>query len=92
VLVLARRKPELAAIEAALRSHVRGGLTKWKLIQQAGPMEPCAGVFVQRAGLSLPEAEALIAFHALNGVIPEPLRVAHLIAGGLARGESRGRA
>jgi endonuclease V-like protein UPF0215 family len=28
----------------------------------------------------------------INGAIPEPLRVAHLIAGGVTTGQSRGRA
>ena len=69
-----------------------GGARKWRLIQQAGPMEPCGRLWVQRAGLALGEAEALIARLAIHGTIPEPLRVAHLIAGGMVTGRSRGRA
>ncbi len=92
VLVVARRQPDLERIRHALISRVRGGKRKWKLIERAGPMEPLAGVFVQRAGLSLKEAEDIIRRFAVNGNIPEPIRVAHLIAGGIVRGESRGRA
>ncbi len=92
VLVVARRRPDLRAIESALRTHVRGGLRKWRLIERAGPMEPCGPVFIQRAGLSHEEAELLIRRLSVNGVIPEPLRVAHLIAGGITTGHSRGRA
>jgi len=92
VLVVARRAPDMAAIRAALLTRVRGGARKWKLIERAGPMEPVAGVFVQRAGMSLAEAAALIERFAVNGRIPEPLRVAHLIAGGVTDGHSRGRA
>lgn len=55
-------------------------------------MEPVGGVWVQRAGLSLDEAAALLAATTTQGRIPEPLRVAHLVAGGVGRGESRGRA
>jgi endonuclease V-like protein UPF0215 family len=54
-------------------------------------MEPVAGVFVQRAGLSLADAEPVVRRLAVSGRIPEPLRTAHLIAGGLATGQSRGR-
>jgi endonuclease V-like protein UPF0215 family len=55
-------------------------------------MEPAAGVWVQRAGLTLAEAAAAIERLAVHGNLPEPLRVAHLIAGGVGTGESRGRA
>ena len=51
-----------------------------------------AGLFVQRAGLSLAEAEDLIVKTRLHGHLPEPIRLAHLIAGGVTTGRSRGRA
>jgi endonuclease V-like protein UPF0215 family len=49
-------------------------------------------LWVQRAGLSMDEARALVADTTLHGNVPEPLRLAHLIAGGVAAGKSRGRA
>ena len=52
VLVVARRPPRLAAIRAALLSRVPGGAKKWALIEQAGPMEPVAGLMIQREGHS----------------------------------------
>ena len=92
VLVVARRAPDLAAIREALLTHVPGGARKWALIEQAGPMEPTAGVFVQRAGLSLADAEHVVKRLAVHGKLPEPLRMAHLIAGGVTLGESTRRA
>ena len=92
VLVVARRKPDLAKIRSALLHHVPGGARKWRLVERAGPMEAVARLWVQRAGLSLAESETLIRRYALNGLMPEPLRAAHLIAGGIATGESRHRA
>jgi len=92
VLAVARRKPDLAKIRRALLGHVPGGARKWRLIERAGPMEPAAGVWVQRAGLSRSEARSLVERFALNGRLPEPLRAAHLIAGGVVAGESRHRA
>ena len=53
VVVISRRHPDLSAIRRALLDHVPGGVRKWCLIEQAGPMEPLKGLFVQRAGLSL---------------------------------------
>ena len=91
MLVVARRAPNLEAIREALLAHVPGGARKWALIEQAGPMEPLGGVYVQRAGLSVEEAQQTIEATALHGRIPEPLRTAHLVAGGVGTGQSRGR-
>ena len=55
-------------------------------------MEPVGRVFVQRAGLDLQEAEAVLDAFGREGNVPEPLRLAHLIAGGVTTGQSRGRA
>jgi endonuclease V-like protein UPF0215 family len=92
VLVVARRAPDLPAIRRALRRSGRGWSRKWKLIERAGEMEPMRGVFVQRAGLSAQQARQLLARTTLHGNLPEPLRLAHLIAGGVTTGVSRGRA
>ena len=92
VLVVARRQPDLAAIRRALFARVPGAARKWALIEAAGPMEPLAGICVQRVGLSREQAEALLRATTLHGKLPEPLRLAHLIAGGITLGASRGRA
>lgn len=91
VMTVARRQPNLEAIHEALNTRVPGGRRKWSLIERAGPMEPVAGLYVQRAGISLSDAADLIERLAIHGRIPEPLRTAHLIAGGIACGQSRGR-
>jgi endonuclease V-like protein UPF0215 family len=92
VLVLARRKPRLAIIRETLLDKVPGGARKWALIDKAGPMEPCGDLWVQRAGLSLDQAAQAIRELTIHGKLPEPVRVAHLIAGAYAEGVSRGRA
>jgi len=92
VLVVARRDPDYRAIRRALLARVPGGQRKWRLIERAGRMEPMAGLWVQRVGIGAAAAEALLVAHARHGHMPEPLRTAHLIAGGIAQGESRHRA
>ncbi|HZI17670.1 MAG TPA: DUF99 family protein [Pyrinomonadaceae bacterium] len=91
VLVVARRRPDMGAIRRALEEVVPGGRRKWRLIERAGEMEEAAGVWVQRSGLTLDEAARVVGRFAVCGRIPEPLRVAHLIAGGVGEGQSRGR-
>ena len=90
VLVIARRAPDLRAMKRALLSRVPGGARKWRLIERAGPMEPCDGVFVQRRGLTLDEAREAIEATRAQGHLPEPIRLAHLIGAGLVRGASAG--
>jgi endonuclease V-like protein UPF0215 family len=92
VIVVARKRPNLARIRAALLGHVRGGRRKWRLIERAGPMEPLAGVWVQRAGIPAADAKRALARLQVSSKLPEPLRTAHLIAGGVATGASRHRA
>jgi uncharacterized protein len=92
VLVVTRRKPDLPSVRHSLFANAPGPERKWKLIERAGPVEPLLGIFVQRAGLSIDEARELLRATTLHGKIPEPLRVAHLVAGGVTTGKSRGRA
>lgn len=91
IVVVTRRKPDLDAIRRALLAHVPGGRRKWALVERAGPMEAMHRVWVQRAGISPSETLALLRRFAVNSVIPEPLRTAHLVAAGLAGGASRQR-
>jgi uncharacterized protein len=91
VLVVARRAPRLDKIKRAL-DLLDDGARKWAFIQQAGPMEAVSGLYLQRAGLSVAEARDLLAATTIHGRLPEPLRLAHIIAGGIVTGRSRGRA
>lgn len=90
VLIVARHQPDMGAIHDALRTHILDGVRKWSRIASLGPMEPMRGVWVQRVGLSAERAEATLAQFCRHSRMPEPLRVAHLVAGALVRGESRG--
>ncbi len=92
VLVVARKAPDYSAIRKALLDCVPGGARKWRVIERAGEMEKLGGLYVQRAGLTTSEAAKVIERFAISGRMPEPLRVAHLIAGGISKGQSRGRA
>ncbi len=91
VLVVARKMPDYQAIRNALLKKVPRGKAKWKIISGLGPMEPCCKCFIQRIGLGFEEAEKIINFFCINSNIPEPIRTAHLIAGALGKGSSRGR-
>lgn len=91
VIAVARKAPNYTAIKRALLEKVRGGQRKWQLIERLGPMESIAGVYVQRVGIGLREVEKLLARFSVHGLLPEPIRVAHIIASGITQGESRHR-
>ena len=90
ILVVARRQPNMVAIRKALTTQLAGGKEKWALIERLGPMEAVLNVFVQRVGLSLDEAADVVTRFAVHSHIPEPIRTAHLIAGALVKGQSKG--
>jgi endonuclease V-like protein UPF0215 family len=92
VLVVVRKQPRLAMVKSALLERTAGGAEKWELIERHGPLEKLGALWVQRVGLTAKEAGELLAATTSHGNIPEPLRLAHIIAGGVERGVSRGRA
>ncbi len=90
VLVVSRVSPDMASIKKALLAGIPAGNNKWSLIENLGDMEAVNGVFIQRAGISREDAASVIGRFSINSRIPEPIRVAHLIAGAIATGQSRG--
>ena len=91
VLVISRKQPDMISIRKALLSHIKDGRKKWAIIERLGEMEPAGSVFVQRVGISPEQSWTVIDQFSVHGNIPEPLRTAHLIAGALEGGQSRGR-
>ncbi|HVH45744.1 MAG TPA: DUF99 family protein [Labilithrix sp.] len=68
------------------------GPSRRSLKRTSGLLTSGPKLWVQRAGLSIEEARRIVTATTLHGNIPEPLRVAHLVAGGITTGRSRGRA
>lgn len=86
-----RRPPDLAAVERAIRRlpRARGRL---ELLRRAGPIHrDGAFVFQVRGGDPASVGRALARLTD-RGAVPEPLRLAHLIAGAVRTGESGRRA
>ena len=49
-------------------------------------------LYFQTAGIVKEKAEKIIIISTAHAIVPEPIRIAHLIASGIVLGESRGRA
>ena len=90
-VVVVRKRPNLVAVRAALANLPRSE-RRWHLIERAGAIHHIGRLYCQIRGISIPETEALLRLTCTRSHVPEPLRAAHLIAGGLVRGESGRRA
>ncbi len=90
VLVVSRVQADMDAVRDALLTRVPCGKRKWAVIEALGPLEPVAHVHVQRVGLTIEQARDVVERFAVHSHIPEPIRAAHLIAGAIENGESRG--
>ncbi|MBN2517495.1 MAG: DUF99 family protein [Candidatus Altiarchaeota archaeon] len=85
VIVSMQKRPNFADIRRALR-HLDNYETRTNLIEKAGSVHPIdivgKKVFIQKAGISLEDAKGIIEKTTTNGLVPEPIRVAHLIGKG----------
>lgn len=97
VIVIMRSYPDFEKIRAALR-HFSDGEARWEIIKKAGEIEKMVTgrkgtpIYVQKAGIGAKSTEKIIHLTSIRSSIPEPLRVAHLIATGIILGESKGKA
>lgn len=91
VICVIRAMPDLKKIRQAL-SHVSGAQRKWSLILHAPPIKKIDQVYCQWVGIHEEKVCKIIAISTTHGKIPEPLRIAHIIARGIVMGESKGRA
>lgn len=88
VIVYIRRKPDNAAVKAALVKHFRDALERWKLIDSLGPMyEYSSGG--RRAYFEVVDGDRYSAQKILQdctffGSVPEVLRVSGIIAKSLS--------
>jgi len=88
VIVVIRKYPNFVKIKSALKKI--GKLSKYNLIEKAGAIYKIGKIFVQLAGLSLDDAKKILKITCTRSLIPEPVRIAHLIGAGIVCGESKG--
>jgi endonuclease V-like protein UPF0215 family len=89
VIVISRTKPDNQAVKLALQRHFEDWRIRWNVFQNLGLVHEVVStgeppVYVETVGVSVEWAGELI--RALSGCsrIPEPIRIARLIARGLS--------
>jgi len=95
VIIINRKLPNLKKVKNALK-HFDDFEERWKIILNAGKLKECRikdrKVYYQSIGLSDEETREIIILSSTRSFIPEPLRIAHIIATAFVKGESSGRA
>lgn len=91
VVVVMRKMPSFQDIERALL-NVGEYERRIQTLKRAGEVHHLNELYVQLAGCGVDEARVFLRNCTLKGKMPEPLRIAHMVASALIHGESRGRA
>lgn len=97
VIVIMRDCPDFARIGSALK-HLPLTEERLAIIKKAGRIvkvvtkDASNPVYMQWVGIDKDDAKRIVKLASTRSNIPEPLRVAHLIATGIVCGESRGKA
>lgn len=90
-----RDPPDLERIRGALRKHFPDWQTRFEVLTRRELREVRTEhkpLLVCSVGLEERDVDEIISKSIVRGAVPEPLRVAHIIASAMSRGESRGKA
>lgn len=95
-IVVSREIPVMSDIRKALKNLPRWK-ERWEIIKAAAKIYPVKTqregkpIYMQPVGIKREDAERIVRLSSTRSSVPEPLRVAHLIATAIVRGESHGR-
>ncbi len=89
IITITREKPDMSEIHNALQK-LSDCEKRWRMIVEAGEpseisvMRGRTKIYMQAAGIDKKVAEKIVRLTSTRSSIPEPLRVAHIIASGLS--------
>ncbi len=90
VIAVTSKKPNLTEVQAALM-HLPDSEKRWEAVLNAGEMFSVSTnrgkrrIFVEAVGLSKSLAVEILRLTSTRSKIPEPLRVAHIVASGISQ-------
>ena len=94
VIVIMRKIPSFEGIKKALK-RFPDWKERWSNIVDAGEVHRVDGdeaIYMQIQGIEIEDALEIVKLSTTRSAIPEPIRVAHIIAAGVVTGESHGSA
>ena len=87
IIIVFRKKPRMEKIRNALKSF-KDFDKRIALIKKAGEIHRANNFFFQCHGIEQKEAQVILKKCSYHSNLPEPIRLAHLIASGITLGES----
>lgn len=94
VIAVSRNQPDLDRIRNGLE-HVDRPKKRLEIIKNTGDAREHHSdngvIYFQHSGISEEQTHEVLEVSRRRGLIPEPVRVSHMIAGALKNGESKGR-
>lgn len=94
VATVTRDEPDMGEIEAALRKHFPDWERRLSLVKRV-PLRPLDTghnpLHASVLGMEWDDLVGLARSTTVRGALPEPVRIAHLVAAAMVKGESRGR-
>lgn len=91
---VSRDEPNFDTIEKAMRAHFDDWEEKFELIRSGDIIEvetEHKPIYMQVEGEAVQEVIRLLKLFTVRGRLPEPIRISHIIASGIVRGESKGK-
>jgi len=95
VIAVTRDEPDFEAMRKALARHFDDHRDRWEIIERGElhRMQTARNpVWVKFTGIDETDARRMVEQTCIRCSLPEPIRMAHIIASGTTLGESRGRA
>jgi hypothetical protein len=90
VIIISREKPDNASVKRALKKHFTDWSIRWKLTRKLGTIHAFAPkpleqpLYFESVGVSSVKARRIIRAYCVTSRVPEPIRVAGIMAKGLA--------
>lgn len=90
IIVVAREKPNNASVKRAIKKHFADWRRRWKLVRELGRIHAFAPkaseepLHFEAVGIPVARARKVIQAYSATSRVPEPIRVAGIMAKGLA--------
>ena len=94
IISISRDEPDFESIKTALKGHFEDWQEKYEAITRGEILEietEYKPIYVQSEGVDIDNLKHFLRLFTERGRLPEPIRISHIVASGIVRGESRGK-